>query len=219
MTHKLIYTPDYLLVVDNSEIKKSDFCYDLDGSPGYKNNKFIVQCLRTAIDSYWNKNCKKIIAHLPLNNSPILTDMDLLPPLEDEVEELAKSAFTHPDFGKYKVGSIAYYNGYKDGYNKAKEKYKYTEEDMIDFSIWRSITIFDQEKPLTVKGQFELWKSLSQPKMPVGFECEESVFFATNAFSSDITLTSEGLQDTVLKGIKTTTNSQGQTQWVGKYIY
>lgn len=135
MTHNLIHTPDYLLVVDDSDICTGDMvlvnCTELEvldirQVTDYYNEHFLFDRDSQIHMDY----CKKIIAHLPLNNSSILEGVDLLPPLENEVEELALSAFTHTDFGKYKVGSIAYYNGYKDGYNKAKEKYKYTEEDI-----------------------------------------------------------------------------------------
>jgi len=37
------------------------------------------------------------------------------------VKKMAQSAFTHPDFGKYKIGSVAYYNGYKDGFKAHQE--------------------------------------------------------------------------------------------------
>jgi hypothetical protein len=50
-------------------------------------------------------------------------DCDILT-LGYSVEKMAQSAFTHPDFGEYKVGSIAYYNGYKDGFNAHKELVK-----------------------------------------------------------------------------------------------
>ncbi len=57
MKHNIIATKDYLLVVSESEI-------------GGENDYFYLG--------------KKIIAHLPLNNSPILDGVDLLPPLEDD---------------------------------------------------------------------------------------------------------------------------------------
>jgi len=209
MTHKLIHTPDYLLVVDDSEIKFKD---------RYFNEEDGIGLWQDAIPAYHKLNSKKIIAHLPLNNSPILTGVALLPPLEqkDDVEGLAKTQWGNV----HRTGVL----GYIDGYNKAKETYKYTEEDVL-----RIIDMAKEEININPSCDDNMWvakyskdeiiQSLSQPKMPVEFECEESVFFATNAFSSDITLTSEGLQDTVLKGIKTTTNSQGHIQWVGKYIY
>jgi hypothetical protein len=197
MTHKLIHTPDYLLVVDDSEIK------------GWYYDRFIKKVKHSGGAEYGkNTLTKSIISHLPLNDSPILEGVNLLPPLEqeDDVEGLAKTQWGNV----HRTGVL----GFIEGYNKAKEKYRFTEEDMRK-------AIGETRKGMLYNKQYEdeYIQSLSQPKMPVGFECEESVFFATNAFSSDITLTSEGLQDTVLKGIKTTTNSRGQTVWVGKYIF
>jgi hypothetical protein len=52
----------------------------------------------------------------------------LLPPLEDEVEKLAeefKSSYKKVGVTDYEISSFIV------GYNKAKEKYKYTEEDLI----------------------------------------------------------------------------------------
>ena len=77
MKHDIIPTKNYLLIVDDSEIKEGDWYLSID------------QSIRKA-DCAWDNiygPCphKKIISHLPLNNSPILEDVDLLPPLEDEV--------------------------------------------------------------------------------------------------------------------------------------
>lgn len=74
MEHKTINTGDYLIIVDESEIKEEDWVADfrLDG-------RIIV--------SKWNEedyedgfffDTKKIITHLPLNNSPRLEGLDLL---------------------------------------------------------------------------------------------------------------------------------------------
>ena len=81
---KLIKTENYLLVVDDSEIKEGDYRVNIqrgyiklvDDNPEYYNKR--------------NDVFKKVIAHLPLNNSPILRDVDLLPPLEEEPTEEAK---------------------------------------------------------------------------------------------------------------------------------
>ena len=48
-------------------------------------------------------------------------------------------------------------NGYRLGYNKSQETHPFSDEDMIDFAIWRTITIIDE--PLTPRGELELWKS------------------------------------------------------------
>lgn len=235
MKHELIKTDNYLLVVDDSEIIVGDWVMLIDKSGIAKVTEFrkghikaiSLEKVELAVGYYQLKEYKKIIAHLPLNNSPILQGVDLLPPLEqeDDVEKLAKSAFTHPDFGKYKIGSIAYYNGYKEGYNKAKEKYKYTEEDMrkafiegtnhgaayqscIENEDWETIKEMDENDDDTIK---EIIQYLSQPKMPVGFECETEWI---NSYGSPTVQ-----YDAQELNPKTTTNSQGQTVWVGKYIY
>ena len=80
MKHKIISTENYLLIVDDSQITEGDW--------HIKTNKNKVS--NYPLDSV-NPNkgrYKKIIAHLPLNNSPILEGVYLLPPLEDEVELL-----------------------------------------------------------------------------------------------------------------------------------
>lgn len=43
-----------IYITSDEEIKQGNWCFDTT-------ENLIVQCLRTAIDSYWNKNCKKII--------------------------------------------------------------------------------------------------------------------------------------------------------------
>ena len=64
MTYNIIKTENYLLVVDDSEIKEDDWFLNTLQKNVYKNNI-----------KYYNVDkdyLKKIIAHLPLNNSPIL---------------------------------------------------------------------------------------------------------------------------------------------------
>jgi hypothetical protein len=180
MKHNIIATKDYLLVVNESEI-------------GGENDYFYLG--------------KKIIAHLPLNNSPILEGVDLLPPIEDDVEKLAKQELPISEFGE-SVENKREWNGFKKGYNKAKEKYKYTEEDLYRmFLSGNNLTYkIDPNNEESFKDSFSVFKksvqSLQQPKMPVEFECEiNNPMFALS------------LQP------QTTINSQGLTQWVGKYIY
>jgi hypothetical protein len=121
----------------------------------------------------------------------------LLPPLED-VEKLALNRFPRDEDWSVNSDNADKRPIWIDGYNKAKEKFKYTEEDMRGFhkffmeigtnSIYDALTLYIQ--------------SLSQPKMPVGFDVDYPF----------VALQSKNV-------IKTTINSQGQTQWVGKYIY
>jgi hypothetical protein len=199
MKHKIIKTDKYLLVVDDSEIKENNYVY-VEGHvkpqmcKGFENNGDVL-CYNNL--PYIKEKTKKVISHLPLNNSPILEGVDLLPPLEDEVEKFAKEwndkgEFTSP-------------YSFKAGYNKFKEKYKYTEEDVLD--AWELGA--SEGLPLTREKKNNLIKHLQQPKMPVGFECK---IYETQV--RDI-----NTHELIKGGKKTTTNSQGLTQWVGEYIY
>jgi hypothetical protein len=76
--NKLIKLSDtHYIVVDDSEIKESDLCYDKEGNRGYNNIKYVVKCLRTDVNSYWNKHCKKITHSTQ--------------PLEEDVEFIGKT--------------------------------------------------------------------------------------------------------------------------------
>jgi hypothetical protein len=155
--------------------------------------------------------CKKIISHLPLNNSPVLEGVDLLPPLEDDVVKLAeefKSSYKKVGVTDYEVSSFIV------GYNKAKEKYKYTEEQ-LKTAIHKAI-IFSEENRKITSGEYavkfykfygELIQSPQQPKMPVAFECT-----AIDSY--------EQFGDNEVRIFKRkTTTTDVLTQWVGQYIY
>jgi hypothetical protein len=196
MQHKLIKTDNYLLVVDDSGIKEGDFVLT--------NLMEIVVFNKPSTPSL----CKKIIAHLPINkiiahlpiNAPILEGVPLLPPLEDEIEKLAKEEILYNDQKRA---------WWKQGYNKAKEKYQFTLEDMrkaIDMARKRDEYLeweWHSEKII---------QSLQQPKYPVAFECEIEVCVFGNHTHYD-----PKIEDYVKP--KTITNPQGQTQLVGTYIY
>ena len=227
MLHKLIKTDNYLLVVDKSEIKESRLRYIFDNRQGM--NGFIHQ-VSVVLDS---KLCPKIIAHLPLNNSPVLEGIDLLPALEDGVEE-AEKAFTEVlDIETKQVYDKMFLDatehGFIKGYNKAKEKYKYTEEDILiirnklvsmlpkgDVSAWDMIV---------AASKYKIWfdnyiQHLQQPKYPVEFECEMEYKDMAGYWYKVDEITKEAVNRFDLETRpKTTTNSQGQTQLVGTYKY
>ena len=206
MKHNIIKTENYLLAIDDSEIKERDYCLaDIGGFYS------VVAYNRAFTKHYY----KKITAHLPLNNSPVLEGVPLLPPLEDDDKEvweqglgaeLQKLPYTkHLDDGQYNDGQLVGFEfGATWGYNKAKEKYKYTEEDLR--KCWKACLDFN--KPAGGDSGINLEdfiQSLQQPKMPVAFECEE--------------IYCGYMEDEALIKPKTTTNPQGQTVLVGKYIY
>ncbi len=204
MTHNIIKTENYLLVVDDSEIKQNDWCI-------YRTGEVIHYLVKLNTD-----NLKKIIAHLPLNNSPVLEGVPLLPPLEDEVGELAQKYVedeVKPGIeprGYNQDLRIGIYGGsvtgFIEGYNKAKEKYKFTEDDLRE-ALFEALNTPKEECCVThTKDSIvrRVIKSLQQPKMPVGFDCE---------------WTTKQMPEFHQDEPKTTTNSQGQTVLVGKYIY
>ncbi len=208
MKHEIIKTDNYLLVVDESEIKEGDLVL----SKLYE----IIPFGKNFTESLY----KKVIAHLPLNGSFILEGVDLLPPIQDQddvwkhglEDELKKLPYTkHLDDGQYNDGQLAgFEGGAKWGYNQAKEKYKYTEEDMR--KAWNAAYIdamsIDEEtyKPLFFE---DFIQSLSQPKMPIGFECVTQKLFKHNEF----------MEREFYDSILTTTTPEGHTEWMGIYIY
>jgi hypothetical protein len=203
MKHSIIKTDNYLLVVNDSEIKEGDYRVNIQ-----RNTIHLVD----EEPSYFNKRndvFKKIISHLPLNNSPVLEGVDLLPPLEDDVEKLAeefKSSYKKVGVTDYEVSSFTV------GYNKAKEKYKYTEEQMKriyekGYSAGRN----ELNSRESDKIKYDYIQSLQQPKTPVAFECEMVTMNKGYTEESDYPYQQCDIP-------KTTTNSQGFTQWVGQYI-
>lgn len=89
MKHNLIKTDNYLLVVDDSEIKQSDWIYNEEREPS------IVQCIGKGSLRGW----AKIIAYLPLNGAPVLDGVPLLPSLPQE-DDKEKYKYTEEDLRK-----------------------------------------------------------------------------------------------------------------------
>lgn len=200
MKKELIKTTGYLLVVDDSEIKEGD-CYLSPSGIWFYNH----------LNPNHVKKCKKIIAHLPLNNSLILKGVPLLPSLEveDDVEKLGNEFSNGFALHLSHQLVVALNEGFKAGYLKAREKSKYTEEDAkYLFECGRNFQI-NADITFTVAREH-----LSQPKMPTHFE------FETESMSLDeIREHGKGFLHGPTFKIKTTTNSQGQEVACGKYIY
>ncbi|MCA2656091.1 MAG: hypothetical protein IM591_12295 [Chitinophagaceae bacterium] len=170
MTHPIIKTESYLLVVDESEIKEGDWLY------GYMNNN-TFQANKLA-NLYINS--KKIIYHLPLNNAPVLEGIELLPPLEDEDIKYIHSLAFDEALIQNKMNGISILDlipMFIKGYNKAKEVYKFTEEDICEFVEWMNLHYRALEHTISFKGVkgtkelINLWKE-QQPKLPTEFDTE-----------------------------------------------
>lgn len=190
MNKELIKTTGYLLVVDDSSINFDDWVYDeldtLFFQYGVEHKKL-------------NSSAKKVIAHLPFGMYSSLEGVPLLPPLEQEDDEKILFANEIENMLEYDRGR---WYGRIEGYNKAKEKYKFTEENAkYLFECGRNFQI-NADITFTVAREH-----LSQPKMPTHFECKT---FDTG---------NDELDGTHILEIRTTTNSQGQQVACGKYVY
>lgn len=212
MQHKLINTGDYLLIVDDKTLT------DMPNNINVYSVRYNKPIRFAETENSYMNECFEIKAHLPLNNSPILEGVDLLPPLEDEVEKLAKE-----EIERYRLSSssidkpreVQRFNGFKTGYNKAKEKYKYTEEDMrkaFRSGAFTGAYTGNNSGVHIEKDENNFIQFLQQPKYPVAFECE--IEKPSDSFGSWVGTFINGSTKT-----KTTTNSNGQTEWVGQYIY
>ncbi len=208
MKKEIVYTDKYLLVVDNLS------------RPAKEGETFLSKEGFIHTNTGYNYGDKLIIAHLPLSDAPILGGVPLLPPLSqgDNVEELAESTFG-TDIDSIR-GSQEYdlnkdlKTGFVRGYNKAKEKYKYTEEDMFGFAQW----IIDQDRKMVLiyskKSLLnEYIQSLQQPSRPTHFECEVDNILSFNWDDGIDAIVNDNFGNP-----KTTTNSQGQEELVGKYL-
>lgn len=158
MKLQLIHTDNYLIAVDDSKIGEGDLYL----TP----SRNVVKAL------YYDNRWKKITHHLPLNNAPVLEGIQLLPPLEDEAAKFAESEYptTIDSFNEHgwdeAVGQRIIY---EKAYNKAKEVYKYTEEDMRD-AYNLGLDTHSKQNPNKVYD--ELIQSLCQPKLPTAFDTE-----------------------------------------------
>ncbi len=205
MKNEIIYTDDYALIVSDEHIKDvrpHKGKYHLED--GLIINKFPDYLTDLGA-------CKLIIAHRPLTDAPILEGVPLLSEFsqEDDVVELALR--TYP-FGNSERNALI------TGYNKAKETYKYTEDDLI--AVWNAafeegVSLDDEiNDPVSFK---DVIQSLQQPKRPKYFQNELDVNCTGNN-NNGCFLDSAG-HNCGCVSIKTIINSQGQTELVGSYIY
>lgn len=225
MEKEIVYTYKYALILSDEEIKEGDYRINIQ-----RNTIHFVD----EEPSYFNKRndvFKKVIAHLPLSDAPILEGVPLLPSFswsqQDDVQELAEREYREfPHNPKDKtdwhynrdVHCFKKRKAFIKGYNKAKEKYKFTKVNMLiirnklvnilptgDVSAWYMITSISNY----TKWFDEYLQSLQQQR-PTHFECEMV------DFEVDMGLGEECIEYSQYP--KTITNSQGQVELVGKYL-
>ena len=205
MKHEIIYTKHYALIISYENIK--DVC-----------KNFLEGDLKTnTLPIYSNTlgESKKIIAYRPLKDAPIIEGVPLLPEFnqEKDVEGLSKR-----EIGWWDRNDDDELKMFKKGYNKAKETYKYTEEDLINAAKYgyefRDTTSFPEHKfeDSCINNTKQWLQSLQQQKRPKYFECEMEKVWVRNTDRNTPTLDDF---DTI---VKTFTNSQGQVELVGEYV-
>jgi len=234
MEYKVIKTDNYLFAIDDKDFnagskvlhKESIYTVKEDTGSYLKVEEFSHIGIRKDL-------CKKILSHRPLNGAPYLDGVDVLPslPQEDDVDSICikdLQDFFGTDIHLTPKGE-EYISIFKTVYNKCREKYKFTEEDVFGFlTYYNSINFNKPEyryKHPTMDGSereynrsidrkiFEEYiQSLHQPKLPIAFECEKYLCFPSHCFR-DCEIVCKYPRP------RTITNSEGRTEWVGKYIY
>lgn len=211
MKKKIVYTDKYALILSDDKMVDNDYyAYYIDEQFCINNDHYLFP-----------KGAKKIIAHLPLTDAPIFEGVPLLPSFswsqQDDVKELAEREYREfPHNPKDKtdwhynrdVHCFKKRKAFIKGYNKAKEKYKYTEED-----VRRAIEMSKDIKYVTFSID-EIIQSLQQPSRPTHFEFEN----VYRVKSGTIQEHKEGKAGYEYYELKTTTNLQGHIELVGKYL-
>jgi hypothetical protein len=211
MKEEIIYTEHYALILGDEQAKENDWGYIQFQGGDVK-----------LVGKYFADDWKKIIAHRPLTDAPILEGVPILPEFsqEDDIKLIAKQEAEklhdksrHEDWDIYEelVSEDAWL--IEKGYNKAKETYKYTEEDLKNafYNGW----LYRGEKEYEyLKALKEFTQSLQQPKRPKYFECEMSPMNL-----DEIRENGKGFLHTNTNKMVVITNSQGQTELVGKYTF
>ena len=158
-------------------------------------------------------NQYNILAHLSLNGSPILEGVDLLPPIEDDVDKLATNYVTED--GKYGLHDDVdrELSSFTAGYNKAREKFLLElDKQILDFT-------HDVNRTSSQHAHFggalfglnRLKFYLSQ--YPTEFECEMDYDCCKQYLCC---MGCDATDDMINLRPKTITTAQG-VQWVGKY--
>lgn len=201
MKHEIIYTDEYALIVSDVQIKD---VIPFMGKYHLEKGQTINQFPNYLTDL---SDCKLIIAHRPLTDAPILRWIPVLPAFigsqQDDVQQLSLKM----GLEFYVGGNYDFENGVRKGYNKAKETFKYTEEDLRK--------VITKCKELFTKGvvysEEQVIASIQESKRPKYFTIK-----STKMNLDEIKEQGKGfLNANTDKSV--TINSQGQTELIGEY--
>lgn len=179
-----IQLEDQVLLVKNGEIPENWYLDDAN------------QIRESIIDDpdYWEGRLgyKSIIASTkPLKGLPLLV-------IKDGIKKLATKTLSEQDWDTSKglPFNEGYLKGFKHGFKKARETFKFTEEDMIEFVAWLNNTdeIFEQTKHIDFtksdkdigKELLEIWKKQRTNK-ELWIEVEEVISHFDVGYNPKIT--------------------------------
>lgn len=218
MIYNLTKTEDFLFVLDNSEIKEGVWYFlPRTQSPHFCGSKESEEELNLERDF----GVRKILAHIPINRpKQTLYGLPTLPTLptllekhEDSIDDMAREFYwkrnPNKDFAENSRPDMVI--GFVGGYNKSREKFKFTEEDLkasFAHCARYAANCMMTDKEVDFYGEWENYlkniQSIQQVKFPIAFETET-------------------YHNIIGKGsiirTKTIINSEGKQEWVGKYIY
>jgi hypothetical protein len=200
MKTEIIYTKDYALIVSDEQAKESDWGYIPFQGGDVK-----------LVGKYFADDWKKVIGHRPLTDAPILEGLNLLPEFshEEDVEDLAlayASSKGNINPGGYSDKQVGLLHGFIDGYDKAKETYNLTLSKLIDLYVEKTgygMDMWGKEENQTMSIIAEIIQSIQQPKGPKYF-----------VFTTNEKLIKDWGYSRIVK-----ISSEGQTEWMGEYIY
>jgi hypothetical protein len=202
MKHEITYTEHYAIIVIDEQARESDWGYIPFQGGEVK-----------LVGRFFADDWKKVIAHRPLNDAHIIEGVPLLPQFsqEEEVE------IPFPNNEKYiRDGDemITWMRGWEKGFKGAKETYEFTLDDMKE--CWNKAYMegmsLDDEIHDTLF--FDKFIQSRRVKRPMYFEME------TIPMNLDeIREKGKGFLNSIIYKPKTKTNTQGQIEVKGKYIY
>lgn len=210
MKYDILETENYLLVINDSEINEGDF--------GFNTISKTIDKFTTSL-SQIKQYYKKIIAHLPLNNSVTLGDVDLLPPIEETIMDyMAMKWVFNANSNKWSNNNDEAGDNlmsFKEGYLSSEQRHHKIFNQLMDHLMGKMESISQEmiDKDSFMLGRYRTFKyvfdyihSLYKQEYPKHFD---SLVEDYRNFT--------GNEEHMF--IHKTKNSNGQHVWVGDYVY
>lgn len=211
MTKKeIIYTDHYALIIGDEKPVEGDCVFCIE------NRSFIIERITSGQLRFLDNDIfKKVIGHKPLGDAPVLEWVPLLPDWDEQnvADKLAN------DYANQFIGTddcVADVD-FKAGYIKAKETYKYTEDDMIT-AMYKACEMSKQigsRFMIDLKDISEYLKSLQHSRLPKYFEYETNY----RVRSGTIQEHKDGLAGFEYYEPRTIKNTKDQVEIVGNFEF